>query len=88
MSAEVEVPFGDSPSEVATLLLAAAEEMDGWDQSDVRTTSGAFLVPRDIADQAGVEYQHDEVEQEPEPPAPARRGRRRTTTTPEPGQEE
>ena len=88
MTAEVEVPFGDSASDTATLLLAAVEELDR-EPSEVRTTSGAFLVPQDIADQAGVEYQNDETEQESDPdPAPARRGRRRTTTPEAPGQEE
>ena len=48
----VEVPFGEKPSETAVLLLAAAEELDlGADE--VRTTTGAFIVPKKIADQAG-----------------------------------
>lgn len=51
----VEIPWGTDSQDTATLLLAAAEEMDR-DASEVRTVSGAFLVPRDIADTAGVDY--------------------------------
>jgi hypothetical protein len=50
MSNVVEVPFGDRPSDTATLLLAAAEEL-GREAHEVRTTAGAFLVPQEIADQ-------------------------------------
>lgn len=57
----IEVPFGDSPSETATLLLAAAEEL-GRDPSEVRTTAGAFLVPSEIVEQVSAER--------PEEPAP------------------
>jgi hypothetical protein len=82
----VEVPFGESPSDTATLLLAAAEELDGRHAEEVRTTAGAFLVPRDIAEQAGLAPQEADTDETPSPPV--RRGRRRSTTTPEPGQEE
>lgn len=52
MSESVEVPFGDNPSETATLLLAAAEEL-GIDQSVVQTNSeGAFVVPEKVRDKA------------------------------------
>ena len=37
----------------ATLLLAAAEEL-GLDASVVRTTSGGYIVPEDVADEAGL----------------------------------
>lgn len=50
----VTVPFGDNPSETATLLLAAAEE-SGADQFIVRTGTGVFYVPADLAEKAGVE---------------------------------
>jgi len=50
----VEVPFGDDVADTAVLLLAAAEELD-LDQSEVRTVTGAFLVPRNIAEKAGVQ---------------------------------
>lgn len=43
----VEVPFGDNPSETATLLLAAAEEL-GLGQEVVGTQEGAFLVPPEV----------------------------------------
>lgn len=55
MSEFVEVPFGDNAEETATLLLAAAEESDDHSAADVRTVSGAFLVPKDLADKAGTE---------------------------------
>lgn len=48
---EVEVEFGDDPSETATLLLAAAEELHG-DQNLVRTGTGVFYVPQSVADKA------------------------------------
>lgn len=48
---QVEVQFGDDPSETATLLLAAAEELHG-DQSLVRTGTGVFIVPKSVADKA------------------------------------
>lgn len=51
---EVAVPFGDNPSDTAVLLLAAAEET-GRDQSVVRSSSGVFYVPADLAEKAGVE---------------------------------
>ena len=60
---EVRIPFGDNPSETATLLLAAAEEVRE-DQSVVRTAEGAFVAPRDVADRAGVDY--DRPDDEPE----------------------
>jgi hypothetical protein len=47
----VEVPFGDNPSETATLLLAAAEEL-GVGQEVVGTQEGAFLVPSEVNDKA------------------------------------
>lgn len=48
---QIVVPFGDNPSETATLLLAAAEDL-GLDQTVVATQEGAFLVPQDVHDQA------------------------------------
>ena len=51
MGDQVEVPFGDNPSETATLLLAAAEEL-GVGQEVVRTQEGAFLVPSEVNDKA------------------------------------
>jgi hypothetical protein len=50
----VEVPFEGNAEEKAILLLAAAEE-NGDDASVVRTSSGAFIVPKSLADKAGVQ---------------------------------
>lgn len=50
MSDEVEVPF-DNPSDQATLLLAAAEDL-GLDPDVVRTYEGGFLVPKKVKDKA------------------------------------
>jgi hypothetical protein len=50
---QVEVDFGDNPSDTATLLLAAAEELHG-DQSIVGTGANVFLVPKSVADKAGL----------------------------------
>jgi hypothetical protein len=64
---DVRVPFGDNPSDTATLLLAAAEEAKDADASVVRTGSGEFIVPEKIAKSAGVDYESDEDEAEAEP---------------------
>lgn len=49
---EVSVPFGDSPADTATLLLAAAEEL-GLDAGVVKTTGRReFSVPSEVHDQA------------------------------------
>lgn len=53
MSEFVEVPFGDNAEETAVLLLSAAEESKDHSAADVRTISGAFLVPKGLADSAG-----------------------------------
>jgi hypothetical protein len=48
----VNVPLGDNPSETATLLLAAAEEL-GLDQTVVGYDSyEGFVVPEEVAKQA------------------------------------
>lgn len=51
MSDEVTVPFDDSTTDNAVLLLAAAEEL-GLDPAVVRTTEGSFVVPKDVHDKA------------------------------------
>lgn len=49
---DVTVPLGDNPSETATLLLAAAEEL-GLDQSVVGFDSyEGFVVPEEVAKKA------------------------------------
>lgn len=65
--ATVEVPFGDNPSETATLLLAAAEESEEFDQRVVGTGVGVFIVPEEIAKAAGLSQSEQEPEPEPEP---------------------
>lgn len=51
MSNSVEVPFGDKPGDTATLLLAAAEELDLG--ASVVTVSGkTFVVPAEVNDKA------------------------------------
>lgn len=67
MTERVEVPFGDNPSEQATLLLAAAEELD-LGQEVVGTASGAFVVPPEVAERAVKRA-------EPEPKSTRRGGR-------------
>jgi hypothetical protein len=51
MSDQVEVPFGDNPSDQAVLLLAAAEDL-GLDADVVRTAEGAFVVSQEVHDKA------------------------------------
>jgi hypothetical protein len=66
----VEIPFDDDASEVAVLLLAAAEDLD-LDPGVVRTVTGAFLVPQQVADKAGMgSAEQTEPEPEPEPGPP------------------
>ncbi len=68
MSESVEVPFGDDPSETATLLLAAAVELDLDPAVEVRTTSeGMFVVSEEVAKKA--KLKGDKVEPDPEPPS-------------------
>jgi hypothetical protein len=57
----VTVPMGDSPSDTATLLLAAAEEAE-VDPGVIRASSGVFYAPAWIAKKAGVEVQKDDEE--------------------------
>lgn len=51
MSETVEVPFEGKVGDQATLLLAAAEELD-LPASVVRTGSGKFLVPAEVEKKA------------------------------------
>lgn len=63
MSDKVEVPFGDSATDTAVLLLAAAEELE-LDATVVETTSfSSFMVPEEVAKKAS----------EPEKKAPAKK---------------
>lgn len=80
MSEKVTVPFAGKASDRAVLLLAAAQELD-LDASVVQTSDGAFVVPQEVADQAGVEYgsalligtSNSEPSEEPEQKAPAKK---------------
>lgn len=47
----VEVPFGDKPSDTATLLLAAAKELN-LESSVVETRGRSFVVPSEVNDKA------------------------------------
>lgn len=51
MSEEVAVEFGDSASDTAVLLLAAAQELD-LPADVVRVGNGEFLVPEEVAKKA------------------------------------
>jgi hypothetical protein len=64
MSDNVRVPFGDSASDTATLLLAAAEESKDFEAEAVQVSSyGGFVVPKALAKAAGVDYEDvDEAE--------------------------
>jgi hypothetical protein len=62
MSEFVEVPFGDNAEETAVLLLAAAEESKDHSVADVRTQTGSFIVPKELADKAkakGADYSEE-----------------------------
>lgn len=48
---DVRVAFSANNQETATLLLAAAEDLD-LDQAVVRTEEGAFVVPEEVSDKA------------------------------------
>lgn len=63
MSDEVRVPYGDNAADTATLLLAAAEELD--QQASVVTNRagyGEFVTSEEVAKKAGVNYESDEDE--------------------------
>jgi hypothetical protein len=57
MSKEVEIEYGDSAQDTAVLLLAAAEEL-GEEPAVVRTGSGIFYAPEEVAKKAGVKHQN------------------------------
>lgn len=57
-SNEVEVPFGENPSDTAVLLLEAAEKK-GLDASVVRTGSRVFYAPEEVVQEAGLSEDDD-----------------------------
>ena len=72
MSKDVKVAYGDSAKDTATLLLAAAEELD-LDPGVVRTSpfDSAFLAPEEVAKKAGVDIVEDEDTSANETPSSA-----------------
>jgi hypothetical protein len=67
--ADVEVPYGESASDTATLLLAAAENLELAPGVVQTTSDGVFLVPEEVAKKAGL----DTVDDEAEDKAPAKK---------------
>jgi topoisomerase IA-like protein len=65
VSEYIEVPFAGEARDRAVLLLAAAEDLDLDQQAVVQTRTGAFYVPQEVAEKAGL-YESDE-------PAPAKK---------------
>lgn len=65
---DVEIPFGENTKDVATLLLAAAEKLELPAES-VRTTSDGFLVPEEVADLAGEDWEATPAEEPKKAPA-------------------
>lgn len=68
---DVKIPFGTNPKDTAVLLLAAAEDLDR-PRSDVRATTGAFVVDEEIAKKAGFGEKDEpkaKAESKPEPKA-------------------
>lgn len=78
MSDSVEVEFGDDPGEQAVLLLAAAEEL-GLEQSVVRTGSRVFVVPEEVRDKAF--STEPEEKKAPAKKAPAKKAAAKKSTT-------
>lgn len=66
----VEVPFGDSGSDTATLLLAAAQELD-LPAGVVKAKGRSFVVPAEVAKKAGIKPAKSEGD-EPEDDEPKR----------------
>lgn len=58
---KVKVAYGDSPAEVATKLLAAAERLDQPGGVVKTTSDGHFVVPKEVADEAGLKPLDEEV---------------------------
>jgi len=69
----IEVPFDNNPSDQATLLLAAAEEL-GLGSRVVGTREGVFVVPQEVADKAF-------AAPEPEEPQPTKKAATKRTAT-------
>lgn len=76
MTMTATVKFGDSAGDTATLLLAAAEELEL--PADVVTTNSdsEFQVPVEVAQKAGVDYESDD--EESDEPKPAKKTAKKT----------
>lgn len=60
---EVKVHYSENVADNATLLLGAAEEL-GLEPYVVRTQSEPYyLVPREVAEKAGLDYESDDDEE-------------------------
>lgn len=60
MTDNVRVAYGEDRGKTATLLLAAAEETEGYEADAVQVSSyGGFLVPEEIAKAAGLDYEEE-----------------------------
>lgn len=72
----VEVPFGEKAGETATLLLAAAEDLD-LSPDVVQVTNGAFVVPEEVQKKSGLDKASDDdddsEESEPEQKKPTKK---------------
>ena len=74
MPTHIEVPFGDNAQDTAILLLAGAAALN-MESSAVKTGSGVFIVPKEVAQEAGLEprdegEQEQEKQEQPEPQEP------------------
>lgn len=78
MSEPVEVPFEDNPTDQAVLLLAAAQEL-GLEQSVVQTGSRVFIVPEEVRDKAF--STEPEKKNAPAKKAPAKKAAAKKSTT-------
>lgn len=72
MSDTVEVPFEGKAGEKATLLLAAAEELD-LPASVIRTGNGKFLVPAEVEKKAFDSRSGDDKQKAPAKKAAAKK---------------
>jgi hypothetical protein len=75
----VEIPFGDNMKDQAILLLAAAEKTAG-DQSLVRTTDSSFVVPEEVAKEAGLSEDKPEPKPTAAKKAPAKKAAAKKTS--------
>lgn len=87
MSEYVEVPFEGKAQERAILLLAAAEDLELDQQAVVQTRTGAFYVPSEVAEKAGLassksdESEGDSEEQSEEKPKARKRAAKKSTSS-------